>query len=110
MKDFYDVFFMARTFAFDGATLSRALRTTFDRRGAPLPTGSPTAFTEEFYGDAAKQRQWKAFLGKVGEADVTDLESVVGMIRAFVQPPMLVAANGTAFNQRWRPGGPWVAT
>ena len=33
MKDFFDVWFLARTFSFDGAALADAIRATFERRG-----------------------------------------------------------------------------
>lgn len=37
MKDFYDLLAMSRLFAFNGATLSAAIRATFERRGTTIP-------------------------------------------------------------------------
>ena len=37
MKDFYDLWTLARQFEFDGQVLSEAIRATFDRRQTPLP-------------------------------------------------------------------------
>ena len=37
MKDFYDLWFLARQFAFEGEALCKAIKGTFDRRGTPLP-------------------------------------------------------------------------
>ncbi|HEY5704870.1 MAG TPA: nucleotidyl transferase AbiEii/AbiGii toxin family protein [Terrimicrobiaceae bacterium] len=37
MKDFYDLWFLSRTFEFDGPTLVGAIRATFNRRKTPLP-------------------------------------------------------------------------
>ena len=34
MKDFFDVWVLARTFKFDGAVLAKALNATFTRRSA----------------------------------------------------------------------------
>ena len=37
MKDFYDLWTMAREFEFEGAVLSHAIRNTFDRRKTAIP-------------------------------------------------------------------------
>jgi hypothetical protein len=41
LKDFYDIWAIAGSFAFDGAVLSRAIQATFDRRQTPLPVETP---------------------------------------------------------------------
>ena len=41
MKDFYDVWTLARQFDFDGKGLSTAIRATFQRRQTALPTTTP---------------------------------------------------------------------
>lgn len=35
MKDFYDIYYLARTFDFDGATLQTAMFETLQQRGTP---------------------------------------------------------------------------
>jgi hypothetical protein len=62
MKDFYDVWLLSRLFEFDGRTLCKAVSRTFKCRSTPLPSGLPTAFTDEFRKDARKQTQWRAFV------------------------------------------------
>ena len=62
MKDFFDVWYLSERFSFEGGRLAEAIRRTFDRRRTPLPTEPPLALTEEFAGDDAKIRQWKAFV------------------------------------------------
>jgi hypothetical protein len=64
MQDFYDVWTLARQFEFDGTLLSSAIRATFDRRQAPIPTAPPRALTIDFAGNPSKAIQWKAFLTK----------------------------------------------
>jgi hypothetical protein len=65
MKDFYDLWKLSRDFVFDGLLLSEAVKKTFERRGTDLPTEKmPVAFTEEFYQDEIKQKQWKGFCEK----------------------------------------------
>jgi Nucleotidyl transferase AbiEii toxin, Type IV TA system len=38
MKDFFDLWSLSQTFAFDGATLSKAIKATFETRGIKLFT------------------------------------------------------------------------
>ncbi|MEO8974674.1 MAG: nucleotidyl transferase AbiEii/AbiGii toxin family protein [Casimicrobiaceae bacterium] len=61
MKDFYDVWVLAKRYDFDDDRLPRAIAATFDRRGTPLPAVLPDALTAEFARDEAKRRQWSAF-------------------------------------------------
>lgn len=62
MKDFYDLWVMARNFDFDGDMLGEAIRKTFERRKTDLPKSDQTAFTPEFFEDKTKLAQWRAFL------------------------------------------------
>ena len=48
MRDFYDVWSMARRFEFDGGTLSASIRATFERRKTRVPEDAPVALTSEF--------------------------------------------------------------
>ncbi len=64
IKDFYDVWRLSRTHEFEGATLAKAIETTFTKRSTALPEKLPRALTEEFSEDAQKQSLWLAFLRK----------------------------------------------
>jgi predicted nucleotidyltransferase component of viral defense system len=57
MKDFYDLYVLARDFAFDGATLTAAIKATFKRRKTEIPHETPLALTEEFGRDDLKSVQ-----------------------------------------------------
>lgn len=107
MKDFYDVWFLANHFAFDGPMLARAIRETFQRRETTLST-SPAAFSQAFAKDSEKQVQWMAFIRRhrLENAPAT-LEEAVQGIAAFLQPVILALTEGQSRYQRWSPGGPW---
>jgi predicted nucleotidyltransferase component of viral defense system len=62
MKDFYDVYILATSFAFDGKTLARSIRGTFERRGTQIPDTLPLVLTRDFIGAPERQTQWRAFL------------------------------------------------
>lgn len=62
MKDFYDLWSIARQFSFEGQTLVAAVRAAFERRATTLPKTVPTGLSEEFSTDEQKNTQWRAFL------------------------------------------------
>lgn len=108
MKDFFDIWTLARTNAFEGPTLADAIAATFARRRTPLPTAPPSALTPEFSEDRSKQAQWDAFVRR-GRLDVgkTALGDVVALLREFLLPPTFAIAAGEPFDMRWPLGGPW---
>jgi hypothetical protein len=108
MKDFYDLWVMARDFEFDGALLSRAIKATFERRGTALPTQVPLALSDEFSEDQAKKAQWAAFLRRLGrDAESTSLANVTKVLSEFLMPPVSTAARAVTFDKSWPPAGPW---
>jgi len=109
MKDFYDLYVLARDFAFDGSTLTRAIKATFKRRKTDIPKRSPLALTEEFANDHMKVVQWKAFVRKSGlEHEVPEFQNVISHLRAFLMPA-LKAASGLALTpQDWNIDGFWL--
>jgi hypothetical protein len=109
MKDFYDVWLLASTRAFDGATLARAIAATFARRAIPLPAATPTAFTTDFARDSEKQAQWRAFVARSRLAHAPpDFEQVTTRIAAFARPVMNAARGDQQFTSEWRPEAGWL--
>ena len=110
MKDFYDLWMMARLFSFTGSKLVEAIRATFDRRKTEIPESAPVALTEKFSTDRDKVTQWKAFLRRSGlENTATDLPQIIEQLGLFLMPPLKAAANDWNFNLAWTRGGPWSA-
>jgi len=106
MKDFYDLWILAREFQFDGRLLSQAIEATFRRQKTELPAADPLPLTAEFAKN--KAGQWRAFLRKNGlEADAADLERVTEELQGFLLPPARAIRAGTMFNLFWNQGGPW---
>lgn len=109
MKDFYDLNVLARDFAFDGATLTRAIKATFKRRKTEIPHETPLALTEEFGRDDTKFVQWKAFVRKGGfEQAVAELPDVLLHLREFLLPPLKASSGQVDVPKDWSAGGPWV--
>ncbi len=109
MKDFFDLWVLAKRFAFDGATVCQAIQATFRRRKTPLPSEPPLALTPSFSMDAAKTKQWKAFLekGKLDASQAT-LEQVCAFLSEFLLPPTHSLSAGVDFARVWGPAGPWT--
>ncbi|MEE8470879.1 MAG: nucleotidyl transferase AbiEii/AbiGii toxin family protein, partial [Dehalococcoidia bacterium] len=108
MKDFYDLWIIAREFSFSGPLLVRAIKATFARRQTQIASVRPIALSDEFATDRNKATQWKAFLGRISlEATRVELPQVINELQAFLTPPLFAAAKGEAFAQSWGAGGPW---
>jgi predicted nucleotidyltransferase component of viral defense system len=108
MKDFYDLWAIAASLAFEGSVLARAFGATFQRRRTPLPMATPTALTAAFADDSAKQAQWRGFLRRTEFAvQPRPFPDVIAAVADFVLPPALAAAAGSDFGLRWELGGPW---
>jgi hypothetical protein len=108
MKDFFDVWFLAQTFSFDGVALAAAIAATFDRRKTSLPEAPPLALTGEFYADDDKKKQWKGFCARSRATEAT-LETVVTALLAFLGPALAAAGAPSDFRMAWAPpAGPWA--
>lgn len=104
MKDFYDLWVIAQTFAFEGVVLANAVQQTFDRRRTSWPEQTPSGLSEAFASE--RDAQWRAFLARdrLAAAPVS-LIQVAEELRAFPQP--VLERQDLA---SWSPGGPWTHT
>lgn len=109
MKDFFDVWTISQAFAFDGPTLSRAIKTTFETRGTAVPDKPPLALSPEFYDDREKNAQWNAFLNKAKfSAEGKSLVEIAHALRHFLVPVSEAVARNEILKRHWEPGGSWV--
>lgn len=109
MKDFFDLWHLARRFAFDGPVLADAVRATFARRGTVLPEAVPVALSDDFARDPSKLSQWTAFRRRAKLEEPADLATVQRVIGPFLLPLIEAARQGTSPGQ-WSVGGPWTST
>ncbi|MEN3939711.1 nucleotidyl transferase AbiEii/AbiGii toxin family protein [Prosthecobacter sp. SYSU 5D2] len=108
MKDYFDLWHLAKGFAFDGQAVSESIRATFERRAKALPESVPAGFSEEFWSDPRRQGMWDAFCKKsVRTKPHPSLEEVVRFVAAFIIPPALGASKAASFARQWQAGGPW---
>jgi hypothetical protein len=109
MKDYFDFWFLAMHFAFDGQELADSIRATFNRRVNELRAETPIGFSEAFWNDPSRQAIWKAFWGKsVKTTPALSLKEVASCAASFLVPPAIAASKGEKFPRQWKPGGPWA--
>jgi hypothetical protein len=108
-KDFYDIWFLAEHFDFDGQTLAQAVAATFRRR-ATLLMAQPVAWTDDFANDPARQQQWMAFVRRSAIADAPEqFASVVSAVQTLLKPVVEAGLSGDTPGSFWQAPGPWRA-
>ena len=109
MKDFYDIWALSETFAFDGAELQEAVARCFERRGTYLAAEMPEALTPAFYANPQLQDYWAAY-GRQGvliASPPTRFDAVGERIQAFLDPVRASIMSGEPFDTHWPAEGPW---
>lgn len=107
MKDYYDLIALPAALEFDGATLVRAVRQTFEGRSGEPPPSHPEGLTSEFAD--VQQERWKMFRNKSGlKQSPADLGAVVEQVARFLLPVLRVIQDSKVSITRWPPGGPWI--
>lgn len=102
MKDYYDIYYLANKFDFDGKTLSEALSKTFANREHRF-TFEQFEQVMGFDGDAAMQKKWKAFVRKI-DMKTVDYSTVLKTIKIFLTKPFMATVNEEEFIEKWSAG------
>lgn len=100
MKDYYDIYYLANKFDFDGKILVDALKRTFANREHKF-TVEQFEQVMSFDADDLMQRKWKAFIKKI-DAKTDDFSKVINTIDDFLRFPIETALNGTNFLMQWK--------
>ena len=99
MKDYYDIYYLANKFDFDGATLTEALRKTFENRGH-IFTSEQFEQVMAFDSDETMQKKWNAFVRKI-DTKTDDYSVVLKIIKAFLTKAFTAAVKGKEFTEKW---------
>ena len=99
MKDYYDIYYIANKFNFDGMVLTEALKKTFANR-EHIFTVEQFEQVIGFADDDAMQKKWKAFVRKI-DAKTDDYSTVLKTIKAFLAKPFAAAAKNIEFTAQW---------
>ena len=99
MKDYYDIYYLANKFDFDGATLTKALIKTFEKRVHQF-TVEQFEQVMDFGSDEEMQKKWKAFCKKI-DTKTDDFDTVLKKINAFLAEPFTAAVKATEYSNSW---------
>ena len=99
MKDFYDIYYLSRTFNFDGERLQSAIFNTLQRRGTPYNRHSFKRVVS-LADDEDMQKRWKYFLKTIKD-DTLEFPFVIAEIQTFLEPVFDAIVNGEEFHKMW---------
>lgn len=99
MKDFYDIYYLAITFDFDGRRLQKAIYETLTNRGRLYEKDS-VAVIARLIGDSEMQKRWGNFCKKILKYEL-DFDVVVNIIIDLTAPPYEAAIQEDELLKTW---------
>ncbi len=98
MKDYYDIYYLANKFDFDGKTLTEAMKETFTNRNRSFTIEQFDQMLS-FSADDAMQKKWTAFCKKVNTE--SNFDTVLETIRVFLLQPYHAVVRGDEYTKIW---------
>lgn len=105
MKDFYDIYYLAKTFDFDGTKLQTAIMSTLERRGTPYDKDSFKRMIA-LADDVDMQKRWKYFLKNIKD-NTLEFIVVIDEIQAFLEPVFEAIINENKWQEEWTVNSGW---
>ncbi|MGI6157976.1 MAG: nucleotidyl transferase AbiEii/AbiGii toxin family protein [Saccharofermentanales bacterium] len=99
MKDYYDIYYIALKFDFEGDVLTEALKQTFENRERRFTT-EQFKRVMNFGNDEAMQKKWQAFVRKIN-TETDDYCTVLKTMEIFLEQPFTAAIKNIGFTQKW---------
>lgn len=100
MKDFYDIYYLAHTFDFDGLMLKEAIIQTLQNRGTAYKDDSFERVMQ-LADDEDMQIKWRYFLKDIRSSDL-DFRTVMNTIKVFLLPVYAAIVNENEWFKEWR--------
>ncbi len=108
MKDFYDIYYLSRTFDFDGTKLQTAIFETLQRRGTTYDRDSFKRIVA-LADNEDMQKRWKYFL-KTLKDDTLEFPFVIAEIQTFIEPVFNAIVNEEEWQYTWEYSMNWLKT
>ena len=99
MKDFYDIYYLSRTFDFDGLKLQTAIQETLQNRGTTYEKDSFDRVLA-LADDSDMQTKWRYFLRTLGNPEMPFTE-VIGGIQQFLAPIWYAITSENELTVNW---------
>jgi predicted nucleotidyltransferase component of viral defense system len=100
MKDFYDIYTLAKSFDFDGTTLYEAVSQTFQQRMTDVER-EHVLFTPEFYNNSRRNLMWENFIRKLKLEEQPSFREVMEIIHTFLKPIYENVLDDKDFFGKW---------
>lgn len=99
MKDFYDIYYLSKTFNFEGVKLQAAIFETLQRRGTPYDRDSFKRFAA-LAEDEDMQKRWKVFLKSIKD-NTLEFPFVITKMQTFLEPVFAAMVNEDEWQKQW---------
>ena len=99
MKDFYDIYYLSRTFDFEGLKLQTAIFETLQQRGTPHDRDSFKRVAA-LADDENMRKRWKFFLKTIKD-DTLEFSLVIAEIKTFLEPVFDAIVNDDEWQKFW---------
>ncbi len=99
MKDFYDIYYLATNFDFDGRKLQEAIFETLSNRGTPYEKDS-VAVIVRLTKDVKVKKRWDNFCKKILKYEL-NFDHVVNTIIEFISQPYNAMISEDEFFKKW---------
>jgi len=99
MKDFYDIYYLARTFDFDGVMLQTAIYETMQNRDTLFEQDSFKKIIQ-LSDDTDMQNKWKFFLKNIKDESLK-FSIVINEIKTFLEPVYEAIIRKTKWQKTW---------
>ncbi len=106
MKDFYDIYYLSRTFDFDGERLQLAIFETLQQRGTTYEKGSFNRIVS-LADDEDMQKRWKYFLKTINNKSL-EFSIVIKEIQIFLEPVFNAIVSEDEWQKQWNHSTKWM--
>lgn len=106
VKDYFDIWMLARMHQIDGALLAEAITKTFEGQQREIPPAEIDGLTPDFAEFAADG--WDRFLKKIDNKSDLPFDEVIAVLADLIHPVTEAARLGEPFDSIWDPAIGWV--
>lgn len=99
MKDYYDIYYLANNYDFNGAVIRKAIAKTLEKRGTPIDRATLNVIAN-IHKDDEMNRRWSTFTGKTLGVEL-EFHDVVNLIVQFLVEPSISIIEEKVFDREW---------
>jgi predicted nucleotidyltransferase component of viral defense system len=107
LKDYFDIYHLAKACPFDGPVLVKALQATFANRRTVIPEDIPPALSDQFA--VERQEEWLVFINRNSYSmeEMANFVEILVFLTKFLSPVIRAARENENFGKVWQGGEHW---